>query len=278
MYKKLLKIYPNRIIENISNYDPVKYYYFYNEDGKLFGIEKTIASNEYQLIKSLYVEKTFHYDNIMSEKIHEYLFEKGPYPFNKETGRFLLYRGLIDNDQVNSLLKDIYQEIEIISYRDLKIVFYFKHFEERLSELSKTISDDFGSYLIIHDGIFFNTLTKGSDLITYINAYINSPVIYQKDYTDVSDLLFDMPKQNASEVIEIINKNILDKVLTNANNLEIIDAFFKNELNVSKTSKVLYMHRNSLLNKLDNISKCIGLNIQNFKHACAILVLMSTRK
>ena len=72
-----------------------------------------------------------------------------------------------------------------------------------------------------------------------------------------------------------MKNNLIEGILDSESNLQVIEAFFINDLNVSKTASALYMHRNTLNSKLDNISKQMGLNIQNFKHASAILLLMN---
>ena len=52
MVEKLIKIYKNKIIQNIKEFDYDNYYYFYsnNYNDDIFGIEKTISENEYHLI------------------------------------------------------------------------------------------------------------------------------------------------------------------------------------------------------------------------------------
>ena len=39
--KKLLQIFENKLITNVKNFSD-KYYYFYNHDNQIFGIEKTM--------------------------------------------------------------------------------------------------------------------------------------------------------------------------------------------------------------------------------------------
>lgn len=56
---------------------------------------------------------------------------------------------------------------------------------------------------------------------------------------------------------------MLIPLFQDATTREIISVMFKNDLNVSQTSKLLYMNRNSLINKLDSIFKETGLNLQN---------------
>lgn len=52
-----------------------------------------------------------------------------------------------------------------------------------------------------------------------------------------------------------------------------IDAFFNNDLNISETSRNSYMHRNTLLYRLDKIHKLTGLNIRKFDDALQLQLL-----
>lgn len=49
---------------------------------------------------------------------------------------------------------------------------------------------------------------------------------------------------------------------------------YKNDLNVSKTASAVYMHRNTVINKLDVIKKTSGLDIQRFYDAIAMYNLI----
>ena len=51
------------------------------------------------------------------------------------------------------------------------------------------------------------------------------------------------------------------------------EAFLQSSLNVSETSRNLYMHRNTLLYRLDKIEKATGLNIRLFSDAVSFRVL-----
>ncbi len=46
-----------------------------------------------------------------------------------------------------------------------------------------------------------------------------------------------------------------------------VEHFFKNNLNVLQTSKASFMHRNTLLYRLDKIKKLTGLNLKSFEDA-----------
>lgn len=66
-------------------------------------------------------------------------------------------------------------------------------------------------------------------------------------------------------------KTVLDKnyraVLTDDELMSAADAFLKQSLNISEASRSMYVHRNTLIYRLDKIEKMTGLNIRNFNDA-----------
>ena len=50
--------------------------------------------------------------------------------------------------------------------------------------------------------------------------------------------------------------------------------FFKNDLNVSETARKLYIHRNTLVYRLDKVLKTIGLDLRKFDDAVVFKVAM----
>ncbi|MBQ6874798.1 MAG: helix-turn-helix domain-containing protein [Lachnospiraceae bacterium] len=49
--------------------------------------------------------------------------------------------------------------------------------------------------------------------------------------------------------------------------LSTVNRFFKNSLNVSETARQLYLHRNTLVYRLERVQKLTGLDIRNFEDA-----------
>ena len=68
------------------------------------------------------------------------------------------------------------------------------------------------------------------------------------------------------------NKNLV-KILENESINETVDAFIKGSLNLSQASSNSYVHRNTLIYRLDKINKLIGLDLRNFED-CLIYVNM----
>ena len=65
----------------------------------------------------------------------------------------------------------------------------------------------------------------------------------------------------------------LDKVF-NDEMLLTIEKFFENSLNLSETARQLYIHRNTLVYRLDKIEKVMGLDLRNFHDAVTFKIMV----
>lgn len=52
-----------------------------------------------------------------------------------------------------------------------------------------------------------------------------------------------------------------------------VDAFFENGMNISETARKLYMHRNTLIYRLNKIQKSTGFDLRNFEMAVTFQIL-----
>ena len=57
-----------------------------------------------------------------------------------------------------------------------------------------------------------------------------------------------------------------------------INKFFENDLNVSETSRQLFVHRNTLVYRLEKIYKLTGLDLRKFDQAIVFKVAMMVHK
>ena len=60
--------------------------------------------------------------------------------------------------------------------------------------------------------------------------------------------------------------------------LTTINKFFENDLNVSETSRQLFVHRNTLVYRLEKIYKLTGLDLRKFDQAIVFKVAMMVHK
>lgn len=82
--------------------------------------------------------------------------------------------------------------------------------------------------------------------------------------------------QLSSSEKESYIKTVLDKsyreVLNDAELISAADAIINHSLNISEASRSVYMHRNTLIYRLDKIEKLTGLDIRNFNDAMTFRV------
>ena len=75
---------------------------------------------------------------------------------------------------------------------------------------------------------------------------------------------------------EVFKKNSIDSL--DYETLFTINKFFENNLNVSETSRKLFVHRNTLVYRLEKIKKLTGLDLREFDHAIIFKVALMVRK
>lgn len=75
---------------------------------------------------------------------------------------------------------------------------------------------------------------------------------------------------------EVFKKNPIESL--DADTLDTINKFFENNLNVSETSRKLYVHRNTLVYRLEKIKKLTGLDLREFDHAIVFKVAMMVNR
>lgn len=274
MIEKLVKIYNNKIVLKVEKYDYNKYYYFYtnNETDDIFGVEKTISENEYQLIKSSYIEKKIYNNNSTLQYIYEYLFENKPYPFKNNKSKILLIES--EYEEFKDLLLSFYKEVELIAIDNLYVAFCCESYNDDISGFVSTLSDDLGITFKLHEGMNLSNKIEGNIVRKYIGIVKNFLNNNEELYTDISSVLLNVNDNLFKEYASIINNYLFESVLNDSFVKDTIVTYFKNDLNVSKTAKELYINRNSLLNKFEQIYKETGFNLQKFSHACAIYLLI----
>lgn len=272
--EQLKKIYKDKLVLNIKTYNTDKYYYFYYNQ-EIFGIEKTISQNEYELLKLKYPEKKTYSNNLFIESIYEYLYENKQFPFKNKKVRFFAFENNKDDVQtIKEMLNDIYHKPYFIEFLNMIVVFIEEDFDILLEDIFLTLSQDLTKDIYVHIGPYLTNKVEGKKLYTYLDS-LNSSKQRLKNNTNLADLLFEPSINNFQETIKFIYDIIFLPLFEKSDYYDLIIQLIKNDLNVSKTSKAMYLNRNSILLKIENIYKETGINIQKFSDACAIKMLLS---
>ena len=75
---------------------------------------------------------------------------------------------------------------------------------------------------------------------------------------------------------EVFKKGTIESL--DRETLMTVHAFFENNLNVSETSRKLFVHRNTLVYRLEKIRKITGLDLREFEHAITFKVALMVKK
>ena len=102
------------------------------------------------------------------------------------------------------------------------------------------------------------------DVMSYENLGIGR-LIYQLPTTICQMFLSEVFKDNSLEQLD-------------SETLMTIQKFFENNLNVSETSRNLFVHRNTLVYRLEKIKKITGLDLREFDHAIIFKVALMVKK
>ncbi len=162
----------------------------------------------------------------------------------------------IDTKDLRKLAKAIEETIN--SEQGIKTVIGIGTVAHTLKELATSYKE---AQIAIEVGKVFDT---EKTVINYENLGIGR-LIYQLPTTMCEMFLF-----------EVFKKNSIDSL--DQETLFTIQKFFENNLNVSETSRKLFVHRNTLVYRLEKIKKITGLDLREFDHAIIFKVALMVKR
>ncbi len=200
-----------------------------------------------------------------------------------------------DELSVREIIEGIYPEADkdFVVTVDSENIVLVKEVEEnitaaKLEGIAKTIYDNLQSEALITVAIGIGTVVKGIPELakSYKEAQIAIEVgrafeddksIMNYESLGIGRLIYQLPTTLCelflSEVFKTGSIDSLDR-----ETLITIQKFFENNLNVSETSRQLYVHRNTLVYRLDKVQKITGLDLRVLDHAIVFKVAMMVKK
>ena len=108
-------------------------------------------------------------------------------------------------------------------------------------------------------------------------VFDNESSIMNYENLGIGRLIYQLPTTLCEIFLsEVFKKNSIDSL--DQETLFTINKFFENNLNVSETSRKLFVHRNTLVYRLEKIKKLTGLDLRQFDHAIVFKVALMVRK
>lgn len=159
---------------------------------------------------------------------------------------------------------------------------------KELSKIAKSILDTLNSELMVKASIGIGTIINNLKDITksYKEAQMSMIIgnifsadqkVYDYNNLGLGRLVYHIPTTLCQLFLDEVFKDKSADSLDNETMLT-IQKFFENNLNVSETARQLYIHRNTLVYRLDKIKRLTGLELTSFDDAVTFKIAVLVRK
>ncbi len=217
--------------------------------------------------------------------------------FNTETTRVVLLIRLLRNNDISvyEILRNIFPEknkdfVININETDIALVKEISEdIEDKdLEKLARSIVDTLSSEFYTHSVVGIGTVVTGvRDLAkSFKEAHVALEVgkvfdtekpIVNCSSLGIARLIYNLPTTLCQTFLsEVFKRGSIESL--DQETLFTIQRFFDNNLNVSETSRKLFVHRNTLVYRLDKIKKLTGLDLREFDHAIVFKIALMVNK
>ncbi len=157
-----------------------------------------------------------------------------------------------------------------------------------LEKLAATIADTISGEFYIHVNIGIGTtVTNLKDLARSFKeaqaalevgkVFDTEKTIVSYDNLGIARLIYQLPTTLCESFLkEVFKRGSIENL--DQETLFTIQRFFENNLNVSETSRKLFVHRNTLVYRLEKIKKITGLDLREFDHAIVFKIALMVNK
>lgn len=143
-------------------------------------------------------------------------------------------------------------------------VFFDAEYEIDFEEIIQGLNEDvYVTATLFESGILYNGIDK-NEYVSYIKESKNKLLETNKLFVTEADLV------KLRLISPVVIKNILKEYFDDYQMKEVIKTFLDSDMNISKAASKLYMHRNTVMNKIDKFIKNTGYDIKKFKNAFII--------
>jgi len=290
MKKKLAKIFKDKCITGVIPDDAGKYYWYLDEENEPIGISKEISRTTRELIELNYVsigvnnladtEKFLWLNFLIGEEFNQIPGD----PTCTTTLKFIFFFHDFDTD-LQLEFESLVQE-----FNDHFKVFFLESEYGAILDLSVVDDDDeddeIEDFLLASKQDFSDVLTFYQTVNYEINQWLpekfKTELDLFKKFKDQDRSLMRykdifLNYMSSSEVVAehpIFGDWFKDIFLIDAELLAVVKCYLENGFNVTMGAKVMHMHRNTFMNKLDRFIDVTGLDVKNFDEAAIAYLLI----
>ncbi len=156
--------------------------------------------------------------------------------------------------------------------------------EKLASSISDTLSGEFFVHSVIGIGTTVNNLKDLAKSFKEAQAALEVGKVFDTeksiisyDNLGIARLIYQLPTTLCETFLkEVFKRGSIESL--DHETIFTIQRFFENNLNVSKTSDKLFVHRNTLVYRLEKIKKITGLDLRQFDHAIIFKIALMVNK
>ena len=190
--------------------------------------------------------------------------------------------GLFPDKQQDFVLS--INETDIAIVKQLPNNYKAGELEKIATKVEKTLKTELSVKCVIGIGTVAEHLRELADAYKEAQTAIDVGKVFDTERSiinyenlGIGRLIYQLPTTLCDIYLtEVFKKSSIDAL--DQETLFTINKFFENNLNVSETSRKLFVHRNTLVYRLEKIKKLTGLDLRQFDHAIVFKVALMVRK
>ena len=175
-------------------------------------------------------------------------------------------------------------ESDVVLVKEIKPGIESADIEKLASSIIETLSGEFFTRVNVGIGttaIGIKDLAKSFKeaqvALEVGKVFDTDKAIVNYDNLGIARLIYQLPTTLCEMFLrEVFKKGSIESL--DQETLFTIQKFFENNLNVSETSRKLFVHRNTLVYRLEKIKKLTGLDLREFDHAIVFKVALMVKK
>ena len=175
-------------------------------------------------------------------------------------------------------------EHDIVLVKELKAGTEMKEIEKIAVNIADTLSTEFYTKVAIGISTMVDNIKDLAKAYQEAQVALEVGKVFETEKNIISyenlgigRLIYQLPTTLCDMLLhEVFKKGSLESL--DRETLMTIQCFFENNLNVSETSRKLFVHRNTLVYRLEKIRKITGLDLREFEHAITFKVALMVKK
>ncbi len=217
--------------------------------------------------------------------------------FNNDATRVVLLIRIAERNDVSvfDVIQDLFpdktkdfviniNETDIALVKEVKAGIETKDLEKLARSIVDSLGTEFYTHVLVGIGTTIDSIKELSRSFREAQVSLEVGKVFDTEKTIVSydnlgiaRLIYQLPTTLCEMFLkEIFKRGSIESL--DHETLFTIQKFFENNLNVSETSRKLFVHRNTLVYRLEKIKKLTGLDLREFDDAIVFKVALMVKK